>query len=836
MSAAGIACGGHGTAWAQDAAAPALAGPTIDPVSALVGAGAVAIIAGIWILIRGLRPAPKPNGPLLDNTLATILIRENPGAMLTWTGRDIHVFCGDSSPLAAVARPTADRPLSIEAVAGSFASTDAVRLKDAATRLRETGRAFDMRLTSNGSDMDFLAQGRRIESPQASLDAIWFVEISEVARRTRKQQAEIDALDHAHRAVVGLLDSLAFPAWVRARDLHLTYVNPAYARAVDHRDTASAVREGRELAAGLLGEDGKDLARRAKQMTSTQSAECHVVLGSERRFMRFIEHPLADGCVAGIAIDRTEIHEVNDELRRHVEAHAAVLHNLAVPIAMFAADGHMTFHNRSYARTWDLDTEWLGQGPSLGEVLEMLREKRKVPEYADFPAFKREQMRLFKSLLAPQEDLVHLPDGATFRRVVSPHPFGGLIFTYEDVTDRLAIERSYNTSVAVHRETLASMHEGIAVFGSDGRLKLSNPAFASQWNLDQALLAEQPHVRDVAAWCRPLLDDGARSSNGADNPSDEIVDQVMQRRNAAGTVERTDGILLDYTAVPLPDGNIMFSYIDVTDSVRAARALEERAQALEAADRLKSEFLATVSYELRTPLNAIIGFSEILDNAYFGALNERQMEYTRDILDASHRLLTLIDDILDLASIEAGRLELEYSEVAVPAMLDGIAAVTREWARKQGLEIELDCPRNVGTIQADEGRVKQVLFNLVSNAVKFTPSGGRITLAARRRDEDVEISVADTGIGIEEKYRERVFDTFTRGKSTNRQPGPGLGLSLVKSVIELHGGHVDVADNPGGGVIFTCTLPIDAAPAVPSEPRPPRPAKAHHPRISPTIN
>ncbi|MGF1627297.1 MAG: ATP-binding protein [Alphaproteobacteria bacterium] len=833
MAVAGIACGAVLCAWARHASAqPAWAPPPgqsagalppLDAASALVGAAVVAIAVGLVILVRSLRRGRRPP---VDATLAASLLRESPGAVLTWTGRDIEVLCGETSPLAPVRHGRGGRPATLDDVAAVFASTDAVRLKDAATRLRESGRAFEIRLSGDADATDLLAQGRRIDAGGRSLDAIWFFDISELARRNRKQQREIDALDHAHRAVVGLLDALAFPAWVRAPDLRLTYVNPAYARAVDQKDTASAVRDGREIGGGVLGADGRALAREAKRTTTTQVADHHVVLGSERRFMRFIEHALADGRVAGIAIDRTEIDEARDQLRRHVEAHAAVLHNIAVPIAMFAADGHLTFHNRTYAETWGLDPEWLGHGPSLGEVLEALREKRKVPEYADFPAFKREQMRMFKSLLTAQEDLVHLPDGATFRRVVSPHPFGGLIFSFEDVTDRLNIERNYNTTVAVHRETLASMHEGIAVFGSDGRLKLSNPAFASQWHLDQALLDDQPHVRDVAAWCRPLL---GGASNGAGGPADEIVDQVMQRRAAAGTVERTDGILLDYAAVPLPDGNIMFSYIDVTDSVRAARALEERAQALEAADRLKSEFLATVSYELRTPLNAIIGFSEILDNGYFGSLNERQLEYTRDILDASNRLLSLIDDILDLASIEAGRLELEYTKVQVPAMLDGIAAVTREWARKQGLEIELDCPRNVGAIDADEGRIKQVLFNLVSNAIKFTPSGGRITLSARRADGRVRIAVADTGIGIEEEFREKVFDSFTRGKGGSRQAGPGLGLSLVKNVIELHGGSIAVADNPGGGVVFAFTLPIQAATDAPA--RPPAP-QAAGPRAS----
>lgn len=793
---------------ANGAAEPGV-GVSLDLVSALVGAAVVSIALGVVLLARAVRG--RSSEPGIDTGLATTLLRENPGAMLTWAGREIRFFCGDHSPFAEIRGESASAAPTMADVATAFADTDGVRLQDAAVRLRESGRSFDVRLSGREDDADFLAIGRRIASAGESLDAIWFVDISELARRTRKQQREIEALNHAHRAVVGLLDSLAFPAWVRAPDLQLTYVNPAYARAVDQRDAASAVREQREIGAGLLGDDGRELARQARRTTSTQTKESYMVLASKRRFMRFIEHPLADGYVAGIAIDRTDFNDVREDLTRHQTAHAAVLQNLAVPIAMFAADGHLTFNNRTYRELWGLDQDWLDTGPSLGEVLEMLRERRKVPEYADFPAFKREQMRLFQILLAPREDLQHLPDGTTFRRVVSPHPLGGLIFSYEDVTDRLAIERNYNTSVAVHRETLSNMHEGIAVYGSDGRLKLHNRAFASLWQLDDDQLADQPHVRDVVDSCGRLLGGGADNADHAGGPAEEILDQVMQRRPAAGTFECSNGTLLDYAAVPLPDGNIMLSYVDVTDSVRAARALEERAEALEAADRLKSEFLATVSYELRTPLNAIIGFSEILENCYFGSLNDRQLEYTHDVLDASNRLLTLIDDILDLASIEAGRVELEREPVEIAALIDSVAAVTREWARKQGLEIELDCPRDVGTVRADEGRIKQVLFNLVTNAIKFTPSGGRVTLAARRRADSIHVSVADTGVGIDEDSREHVFDKFTRIHAGNRHSGPGLGLSLVKSVVELHGGRVVVDDNPGGGMVFNCILPIDGA-------------------------
>jgi signal transduction histidine kinase len=214
-----------------------------------------------------------------------------------------------------------------------------------------------------------------------------------------------------------------------------------------------------------------------------------------------------------------------------------------------------------------------------------------------------------------------------------------------------------------------------------------------------------------------------------------------------------------------------------------------------------------VSYELRTPLNAIIGFAEILTNEYFGELTPRQLDYSRGILDSSHRLLSLINDILDLATIEAGYMTLETKRVGIREILDAVLTLTRERARNQNLELSLSCPSNIGTIDADERRLKQALFNLVSNAIKFTPPGGSIRLEAERVEGDLVFSVNDTGVGIPAADQARVFEKFERGDPTVSQSGAGLGLSLVKSLIELHGGTVTIESGPERGTTVRCRLP-----------------------------
>ena len=335
--------------------------------------------------------------------------------------------------------------------------------------------------------------------------------------------------------------------------------------------------------------------------------------------------------------------------------------------------------------------------------MEDLRSRRRLPEHADFPRYKREQLAKFTSLIEPAEDLLHLPDGTTLRMLLVPHPFGGLMFILEDVTNALALESSYNTLMAVQQESLDNLAEGIAVFGGDGRLKLSNPAYARIWNLRQEDLNGEPHLVELVEKMKHFFDYG----DDWEGFKRETIAGTLERAAGNGRLERVDGSVVEFSSVPLPDGAVLTSFLDVTDSVRVEQALRERNAALEAADRLKSEFIANVSYQLRTPLNAIMGFAEILANQYFGPLNERQLEYSRAVLDSGQRLLLLINDILDLATVEAGYMVLERAPVDIPAMLGSVIGLTRDWARKQNLKLDVDYADDIGTIDADEKRLKQ---------------------------------------------------------------------------------------------------------------------------------
>ena len=639
--------------------------------------------------------------------------------------------------------------------------------------------------------------------------ALWF----DCRRRLRargRMIAEIEhgrieaaaTAQHASEAAARLreaLDALATPVWRRNRDRALVDCNRNYAAALGaSREVVLA--EGLELVrAGRGGPVAPDAI-------TAPAVRTHVVIDGRRRLLELSEVPCADGGAINYALDRTDVESAAAELRRHLDAHAAVLEGISAAVAIFGPDQQLHFFNTAFSRLWALDATWLAAEPTLGELLDQLRASRSFPEFADFRAFKRERGEMFTSLIEPRHELIHLPDGRTLQLTVSPHPFGGLTFAYDDVSERLALECSYNTLIQVQRATLDHLFEGIAVYGSDGRLKLHNPAFRAMWGLLEADVAGEPHISEIIEKTRDLIDDGG---DWAAHKA-RIVAEVTTRVLSSGPLYRRDGSVLQVASVPLPDGEVLLTYLDISDTARVERALRERNEALETAGRLKSEFIASVSHELRTPLNTIIGFAEILHNQYFGSLNSSQAEYGRGILDSSHQLMTLIDDILDLATIEAGYMELERDRVEIPEMLHAVRNLTRERARSRGLEISLRCSSQIGVIEADERRLKQALFNLISNAIKFTPPGGAISIGAERCGGDLLLSVADTGIGIAPADQLRVFDKFARRK---RHSSSGLGLSLVKSLIELHGGAVEIESALGRGTRVICRLPTGHEPA-----------------------
>jgi len=630
---------------------------------------------------------------------------------------------------------------------------------------------------------------------------LWFRDITAVQKQQARLAKENEQLKRDMKQFSSILNMLPTPIWLRVADFTIRYCNMAYSEAAEETPEHKAENETLELYPAA-----RALARAAVESNEAKSERRHIIIGGSRKLYQFTELPLnSDGIVVGMAQDVTDLEAVKEELQRHINAQSELLESVTSAMAVFGADMRLKFFNYAYVHLWGFDETWLNTEPTYSELLEILREKRRLPEQANFPQFKQRHIKLFTDLMEPHEEIFHLPDGRTLRVLAIPHALGGILFAYEDVTDRLALERSYNTLIAVQKATLDNLHEGVVVFGENGRLRLTNPRFLELWKLEKAVLSPETHIAD-------LIDKTKELHHAADwEPyKQNFISHLLVRELQSRRLERTDGSVIESVVVPLPDGATLITFSDVTDSTLVERSLRERNEALHDADRLKTEFLANVSYELRSPLTSISGFSEMLKQDYFGELSTRQREYVAGIHEASQHLMHLINDILDIASIEAGYMKLDVSEFDIHVMLQSVVSLVHKRIHENKLEFTFNCPRRIGMLLADETRMKQIMFNLLSNAIKYSETGGKVALNVEmnKEPEEVVFTIEDNGIGITPEEQQAVFGKFYKGSNIGaHKSGTGLGLSMVKSFVELHGGNIELFSKPGEGTKVVCHLP-----------------------------
>lgn len=717
---------------------------------------------------------------------------------------------------------------SIADIQNKLTISDSAALEGVFNRLKEDGVPFQITVQNYAENKSFRISGSRGQALAGNdhFNILWMEDITEQAVLERRYNADFETQQERLENLQISLDSFPWPLWKRDKEHNLVWCNDAYAETIGDSKEA-VIKEQKEISSPPRKKKkseefkpaGRELAALALESGIAQETRAHIIADGKRLLMRICETPVADhNSTLGFAEDISAQEELESELKRYQNTTKELLEQLRTAIGIFDSDQRLEFYNSAFSQLWGIEDQWLNNRPKLGDFMEKLRENRRLPEQADFRRFKQGWISMFTSLIDPHEDMLYLPDGSALRMLVVPQSAGGgLMMTFEDVTSRLELESSYNTLIAVQKETLDNLAEGVAVYGGDGRLKLWNPAFARLWGLNPEDLEGDPHINTLVSKKKTFF-----TEEEWPQKREELISKGLDRLMHEGRLKQTTGTLIDFSTVPLPDGGVLITYTDVTDTVRVENALRDKNAALETAEKLKLDFLANVSYQLRTPLNAIMGFNDILDQEYFGPLNTRQKDYTGDIRSASERLLGLINDILDLSTIEAGYMSLEKENVSVADLLESTKDLAAEWARKGKVEISLSYPKTIGKIELDSRRMKQALMNLIRNSINFTPADGRIDITAKRKKDGIQIQVSDTGIGISREHQTRIFEPFEkaqRGKSlttheadaASGKGGAGLGLSLVKNIITMHGGTVGLTSEPDKGTTVTIFLPFDTS-------------------------
>ncbi|AXE62927.1 ATP-binding protein [Hyphomonas sp. NPDC076900] len=789
------------------------------PILMAIGTALLALGALLWALrvSDGARGAAKRYREVAgdretENAGLKSVLGAHPGVILVWQGDALELDGDEITPPELYGSPVA--------LAGLLSFTDDAISPDPAVRivegladleardsagqdttlrirlreLRESGQPFS--LTIIGPSGRFLEADGRTAGVRA---VVWVNDttikgLEESSARGKLEEArQVIARDPT--AFLDMLGKAPFPAWRVSGMGRLQWANPAYIEAVDGGNLDRVLE--RQV---MLDQAVNEQARKTITDGAEHDETRHIVINNQRRAMRVLTFPLSGGAGC-MAFDVTEQENSREELNRHVRAHDETLNHVADAVAIFGPDRKLNFYNKAFRDMWDLEETFLLDRPNHGQLLDRLREKKKLPARTNYAEWRAEEISYYLDIDGVKEDKWSLPDSRTLSVTRQRHPMGGLLVLFKDITDHLSLQTRFNALIKTQSSTLDNLHEAVAVFGSDGRLKLHNRAFERVWDIPSDRLKDKPDYDDVVRGCVPLFHD----MDIWEGIKVHITDPSA-RQSTTGEMRRSDGSLLTYLTHPLPDGNTMIAFADVTATRRVESALRDRAEAFEAADRLKTEFVRNVSYQLRSPLTTIFGYAELLETQRNGPLTERQTDHVRAILSASDHLNKLIENILDLALIEAGRLDLELSELDLEEVIHQSVELVVSKAEDTEVSVRAEITGRLGQMRGDERRIKQVLFNLISNSLRFTEPGGEIVVAAQRMGDMITLSVRDNGSGLEADKRATSFDSFVSGD----QRGAGLGLALVKHFIHLHGGTVGMKSVDGGGLEVTCWLPSQA--------------------------
>ncbi|MBJ3785984.1 sensor histidine kinase [Devosia sediminis] len=774
----------------------------IAPFAVAIGAGGFALLAMALVrtLLKDSRAARRRAAEQIADLRALVdeyesLIAGSRELTILWQGHDSPRILGQ----AAAVLPAGRQPQSVLNFHTWLGAAETNRLTTQVEDLRMHGHAF-------ATSLDTL-DGRIVRANGWVMGDAVALRLRPAHSQPNDGKALAAVAQGADReSARAILELLTKPAYLRDDQHRLIYANGPYQALAKAMGKACPPGEPCELL------DATRLAAHLKAAgQGVEPVTLALDFATHGRF-ELVEFPLPGGR-AGY------LRPVGEAARPAATAEAGVNHiggiieALGTPIAIFNAKRELVQFNAAYARLWGLEPRFLTPGLDERAILDKLRTEGMLPNQVDYHTWRSKHLESYTRKEPHEAEPWHLPDGRTIKVISAPAgPSGGVIYVFEDMTERLELESTNKAFTNVLRETIMALNEAVAVFGTNGRLTLSNPQLSKLWKLPMNELGNHPHIDQLAeASGRAIPEDGATIWRDLKRT---IIDLNPTRTDRTGRINRSDGRLVDYAITRLPDGQTMMTFLDVTESASYSKVLKERNDALVAADRLKDAFVENVSYELRSPLTNIIGFADLLAGTEGGTLNERQREYIDYIRASSVTLGVLIDNILDLASVDAGIAELNPEALDVPALVDkaraGIAATFPEVSGEAPhlvVDIAPDLPDFIG----DGTRIVQVLYNLLSNAARFSPPGGEIRLTVAHRGDRMLFVIEDEGPGITDEMKAAILTRLDTPAAGGRQRGAGLGLSIVRTFVNMHGGTISAEKREPKGSRIIVNLPLDSA-------------------------
>jgi signal transduction histidine kinase len=580
-----------------------------------------------------------------------------------------------------------------------------------------------------------------------------------------------------------VIDSLPIFVWARNKDLKIQYCNKRYADVLE--TTKQAVIEGNMKLPITTPQAWPSIEQLALSSLKPQASRKHVIINGSRRFLEFTELPTK----IGYAIDISEEERITKEYDIYRKQMIEVFNHISVPIATFDVNTNLVFANNVMLRLFDFDESYLASTPNISEILDDLMDKRKIMEMDDFSTFKQKISGYFRDIVSPYYTFMHTPDGRALNVIISPNYGGGLTFVFEDTTEKINMEREYKSLAIVQKETLDHLYEGIVVFGSDNRLKMTNPAINKLWDKTEEKRRDGIHIKDFFMDSADLF----KKSEDAKSWIAEVINMSSSRIENLGSFKFKSGKIIEYVYVPLPGGLNLLRFVDITDKTKLERAMTERSELISQIDKLKSSFIANISYELKAPINTISGFTDILANQYFGPLNEQQLKYCHGITIAIKKLSETIEAMLNLVNIEAGQMRMLYKEIYVSALLRNIVNLFSKTLKDRLITVSFVINDDDMTIYADEKSLKQCIYQIISKILQFTKREEEITISVTSTEDpnciDVKVKNTSHNIISEELSRLRMVMGNLETDEKSYFTAEDFNFAFASKVIKLHNGE-----------------------------------------------
>ena len=590
--------------------------------------------------------------------------------------------------------------------------------------LKNKGENFACEIKNQEKNKRIIAIGYRSQnSVKVLADTVWFRDITSTSDSMDELYSLNKHINKKYEFAKNVIDKIPFPVWGRDKNLKITFCNQVYAEAVGAKNEDEVVENKIELASGKVLLKSRNLAIDAYRKKNKQVAKEHLVIKGNRHYVSIAEQytPIEEGdfkcATLGMAFPIDDEGELDSKLKRHISAHFGVLENLTTAIVIFDADKKLSFYNKPFVNLFGFASTWLDEAPFYPEFLDALREKRMLPESRDFKAYKSSELELFGSLLEPCESLLYLPMGKILRRFMIPYGLGGLLISYEDVTDRKALEASYETSISTQRATIDNIREAVAMFDAEENLNLYNSNYLKLWKFEKSFLDTRPKFSEIIEMHRPFFTEDETEWNSFKG---KILDTLSMGKEAKLRFERRDNKVLDVSKVPLVDGGFLLAFDDITREAYEREQQEQQIQIMSKKDKTLKDFIDSMASGFTQPLKELSDFAGKLPSSAL---------FVEKASDIENTFL----DVMRFAKSEINASMPVVSSVDIPLMLEDIMAKLKARADAKLIYVSINYDKkNSIKCLTDRERIFELLYYITATSLGIARKGENVSINVKK--------------------------------------------------------------------------------------------------------